>query len=209
VSTANETPEQAFARRSATATEFYNNSVAQATRYTTVLIAAGFAAFFTVWNGFRPLLPTWVILLTGSLIGAALILFIAYEIYKAAVSSNLNSQMANALLGADATTFDTIMSTLSSMGNREGLRQARIWPWIFYPNVALGIGAAVLLVVFGLLGSTGLLKPEPSGPMRSCATIVASHASLHPSEPAGSPALSPSTGRNVEVTPEGQKSSRP
>lgn len=130
-----------------------------ATRYTNLVIAAGFAAFFAVWSAFIPHLPRWATLLTGSLIGAALILFIAWTVYQAWENGLSAKRTAAALLGATQQNFSARWDAVTKAERLAILRIYTLWPWIFLPTVALGLSAAVLLAGFGLFGAAGLLTP--------------------------------------------------
>lgn len=136
---------------------YYADVFERGQRYTGFLIAAGFAAFFTIWGGFRPIMPSWAILLTGAMIGTALILFIGYEIWKGRCMSIQAARLSAALLKATPATFDSIMAAENAISTRESLEANRLWPWVFYSTVVLGIGAAVLSALFGFLGAARLL----------------------------------------------------
>jgi len=69
-----------------------------------------------------------------------------------------NARMAKALENATVHTFDRVMHAEGVETSRVAIREARIWPYTFIPTVVLGVGAALLLIIFGVIGSFGALN---------------------------------------------------
>jgi hypothetical protein len=138
--------------------EFHAQATERGSRYVTLLLAAGFAAFFTEWSGFRPRLSREIILLTGGMMGVSLLAFMGFEILKAFHLSMQTLRMNEALDGVTAENFAGRMVAEKALADREMALQGRIWPGVFILTVAAGMGAAAILTVAGLFGAAGLLR---------------------------------------------------
>lgn len=131
----------------------------QNTRYNTLLMGAGYAAFLTLWSGFRPHLPPWAVLLSGSLVGVSLVFFVAWELIKSIIT-----QAAILKVGKIITTHsehpDLIEMWRSAFRKSDLTMMSanRFWPWFYWPSVLGGIaGALILIIVSGVVGTAKLL----------------------------------------------------
>ncbi len=114
--------------------------------YTNLVIAAGYAAYFTLWSTLKGDLPGWLYATSGLLITLSLMIFITWEIMKmiwsAVAFRNIENRLASRVANPEAVTkwqqeilaFDR--------------RVSRIWIWFLAPTVVFGLTSGLCLIGF-------------------------------------------------------------
>lgn len=118
-----------------------------ASGYDQVVIVAGYAAFLTVWAQTAPHLARSVVLLSGALIGISLVLFVSFHVLQMAVRSHSAIALGIQLRKVNPTPIDQLQVYITNQ--QKAAKSSSIilvvWPFVFYPAVITGIGAALLI----------------------------------------------------------------
>jgi hypothetical protein len=120
----------------------------KAAHYDSVILIGGFAAFFALWSGVTPHLPKAIVLWSGGLMLVSVLLYIAWHIYR--MLTQQAAQMRYAKIVAEPlepAEFEVRWETARNEAKRAFTRMQSHWPYIYWPCVATGIAAALILGV--------------------------------------------------------------
>jgi hypothetical protein len=114
--------------------------------YTNLVIAAGYAAYFTLWSTLKGDLPNWLYATSGLLITLSLLIFIAWEIAKMIWSAiafrNIENRLASRAGSPEAITkWQQEILTFDR-------RVSRIWVWFLVPTIMFGLISSLCLIGF-------------------------------------------------------------
>lgn len=122
-----------------------------ASRYVSVIMVAGYAAFYTMWGSMKADLPRHLVLWAGLLMSASTAMFVGFEVVKMTVLAFAHGRIMKAAAHADVAVTHSSMRDVSKAHNR---RLNRLWWYGLVPTASLGFGAAGILLwgfVSGLL----------------------------------------------------------
>jgi ferric-dicitrate binding protein FerR (iron transport regulator) len=114
--------------------------------YTNLVIAAGYAAYFTLWSTLKSDLPNRLYSLSGLMITLSLLIFMSWEITKmiwsAVAFHNIEKRLASRSASPEAVTkwqqeilsFDRQVS--------------RVWIWFLVPTILFGLSSSLCLIGF-------------------------------------------------------------
>ena len=129
--------------------EFATATFDKAAVYTTVVIAAGYAGFFTIWGWIKDYLLQWEMLTTALLIGFSLLAFVCWEIYVMWLLSRRGVKNA-VLITTPNADFEQVAEQDKVGGHAEAQRLMHIWPIVFWLTTGPGIlGGIILLLATG------------------------------------------------------------
>ena len=123
------------------ATALYDKS----TTYAQFILAAGYAAFLTVWSSSREYLSPGQARISVALILFSLLVFILWELVKM-ISSGLLQKRQAAVIGAPADIFWAEMDKLRGLESSFLLRLMGAWPVVLALTIIPGVLGAVLLM---------------------------------------------------------------
>lgn len=125
-----------------------------ASKYSTVIIFGGYAAFFTIWANIQSSgIPKDLLVLSASLVGLSVLIFCVFEILKMVVLAKSNSDYATAvasiekhLEACEYVEMYNAMARACQAEESRNLSLVKYWKPILYSTLALGVlGVAVLL----------------------------------------------------------------
>lgn len=120
----------------------------RASTYTTVVIAAGYAGFFTAWTVLGPASMPQVHAAAGLCAILSLAVFIAWEVFKMTHTSVVLARVVP-LLNAEPLKQHEWLERIQRMMQQHNLWLTRIWPSVLVVTVALSaIAAALLIYIF-------------------------------------------------------------
>jgi hypothetical protein len=133
-----------FEQQKAMLAEMYTQSL----NYTNVIILAGYAGLFAIWQLTKGNLPRLLELLIASSLTASVTLFAGYETYKMIRNAIHLNHLARAL--------DIVNPELRTEAWLAGLirghaKEARVWWYFLVPAAVTGVAAAMMLLVGFLL----------------------------------------------------------
>lgn len=111
-------------------------------RYSSLILVAGYAAFFTMWSSVKNDLSKPAMFASGLLATASVCLFLSFEVAKMFLTQRLTVRISNAFNKADASTPTTVFRDVI---DSESKRASRIWPFFFWPTILSGFGAGAIL----------------------------------------------------------------
>jgi hypothetical protein len=129
----------------------------KAAAYDGVILIGGFAAFFTLWSGMAAHLGKTTVLASGGLMLVSVLLYIAWHIYR--MLTQQHAQMRYAKIVSehlDPAVFEARWEDARNATKREFIRMQSHWPYIYWPCVATGVTAALIL---GFGAFAGFLLP--------------------------------------------------
>ncbi|WP_421739291.1 hypothetical protein [Caulobacter sp.] len=129
--------------------------------YNQALVALGFAAFLTVWAKLAPSLPRATVLLSGALLGLALVVFVAFHLLQM-LARSLPGLKLGRDLQAGAGDPATQLAAFAAYEQRQlwslGLI-LRAWPFVFFVSAGAGLGSALLIVGYAFWGVVYSAQP--------------------------------------------------
>lgn len=129
--------------------EILTHAYSKAAAYTNVIIIAGYAAFFTLWNSMDGKLPAKPMFAAAICISLSVIIFILFEVYKM-IKSSLYFRM----LGKEFEKVqkpDIVIAKFQAEGQKFDQKMSMIWIYVLIPTLALGLtGAGILIYQFAL-----------------------------------------------------------
>ncbi len=129
-----------------TLTKIMTAAYSQAMAYTNVVIIAGYAAAFTIWNFTRAYLPEPTVLWIALLLTISAAVFVAFEIYKMIVNArNLRSFQGAVTLGQSPEEFQAAMKDFQSREQRRTLEITGVWVVTLCIVIPTGYGAVLIL----------------------------------------------------------------
>lgn len=130
-----------------TLTKIMTGAYSQAMAYTNVVIIAGYAAAFTIWNFTRTYLPEPTVLWIALLLTISAAVFIAFEIYKMIVNARILRSFQGAVKpGQSPEEFQAAMKDFESRQQRRALETTRVWVVALCIVIPTGYGAVLILV---------------------------------------------------------------
>ena len=131
-------------------------SFEKAAAYTNIIVLAGYAAFFGLWQLTKPLLSPKLALLAALLMSISAITFVVFEIYKTWASSRSILRLDQILLDpGKANNLQVLLQAFRDHADkerREHLVQIQIWYVAFLISVITGIGGAAILMFLFIQG---------------------------------------------------------
>jgi len=129
-----------------TALEIMTRLQASNTSYTNLILAAGYAAFFTFWSSLKSDMPIKLYAISGLLIVLSLLLFIVWEIVKMIwLTIALRSIEAKIIpRPANPDMLTKFYQEINELERRIG----RFWIWFLIPTIASGVSSGLCLVGF-------------------------------------------------------------
>jgi hypothetical protein len=129
-----------------TALEIMNRMQSGHAAYTNLVIAAGYAAYFTLWSTLKSDLPTWLYALSGLTITLSLLIFMVWEITKMIWSAvgfrNIENRLASRAASPEAVT--KWQQEIFSLDRRVN----RAWIWFLVPTILFGLISGACLIGF-------------------------------------------------------------
>jgi hypothetical protein len=116
------------------------------TSYTNLILAAGYAAFFTFWSSLKGDMPIKLYAISGLLMVLSLMLFIVWEIVKM-IWSAISLRSIEAKIASRSSDPD-VVDRLQQEINRFERRIGRFWIWFLIPTITFGISSGLCLVGF-------------------------------------------------------------
>jgi hypothetical protein len=121
----------------------------KAVAYTNIILLAGYAAFFAIWNTMKTNMSRWEMLLTAFCITFSLVFFVFFEVTKMIVNSKSLTGLTK-VLNAPPQDFDKRLAEQQKAEQRMSIRLLKFWVVILALTVLPGlVAAAVLLSSFG------------------------------------------------------------
>lgn len=123
----------------------------KASAYANLLIVAGYAGFFALWQMTKDYLGRKQTLLSALLMLVSLIVFIVFEIYKGHYTSRFLKTFHNSILKREHQTslgtFVEQMTALEQAERQGALRFLTFWNMTFWVTTITGLGAGFILAV--------------------------------------------------------------
>jgi hypothetical protein len=119
----------------------------KAISYTNLIIFAGYAGVFTLWNFTREFLHEKVIILSAALIGVSLFVFCAWEVWKMIASSKMLHRQSEVLMkNISPEMFQVEIRRAEFENQKELLGLNRLWPSVLWVTIVLAFGGALLIL---------------------------------------------------------------
>lgn len=130
----------------------------KAASYDGFILIGGFAAFFTLWSGVAQHLERQTVLVSGGLMMIAILLYVAWHIYRMLMqrAQMRYAQIVSEMLEPEE--FERRWAVARNAAKREFIIMQGHWPYIYWPCVAAGVSAALVLG-FGTFSE--LMAPPP------------------------------------------------
>lgn len=118
----------------------------KAAAYDSAIMIGGFAAFFALWSGVAEHLGKTIVLVSGVLMMVSVLLYVIWHIYRMLVHQRAQRRYA-AIVEANLqpAAFEAQWEAARVIAKRESVILLSHWPFIYWPCVATGIGAAAVL----------------------------------------------------------------
>ena len=116
--------------------------------YSNFIIAAGYAAFITLWAGTAKDIGSEARLLSGGLLGTSLIVFLAFEITKMVANMREQQVLSDAIWGSSSRQdlADRVRNASEMISMRDVMIHD-IWPLVFIGSLVPGLVGAGLLTI--------------------------------------------------------------
>lgn len=124
--------------------EVIASSYEQAKQYSNIVILAGYAGLFTIWNFTKDNLEVWEALSVGLLTIISILIYIIFELYGAWLRTTQVKNQMNELLEAERLHKFPDEYGKGEM-SRAGVFMA-IWPYFFFSAIAFALCAASILI---------------------------------------------------------------
>ncbi len=129
-----------------TLTKVMSGAYSQAMAYTNVVILAGYAAAFTIWNFTRAYLPEPTVLWIALLLTISAAVFIVFETYKMIVNArSLRSFHGAVKPDQSPEEFQAAMKDFQSRQQRMVLQSTVVWTITLCIVIPTGYGAVLIL----------------------------------------------------------------
>lgn len=123
----------------------------QASAYTNLIIIAGYAGFFALWQMTKDYLGRKQTLFSALLMLFSVLIFMLFEVYKAHYSSRVLRDYQNAVQNREETTtlpeLVEKMKGFEQVEQRAALRFVTLWHATFWATTITGVGAGLILGV--------------------------------------------------------------
>lgn len=131
----------------------------KAAAYDGFILIGGFAAFFTLWSGVAQHLERQTVLLSGFLMMISVLLYVAWHIYRMLTQQHAQIRYAKIVSEAlEPEEFELRWAEARNAAKREFTIMQGHWPYIYWPCVAAGVSAALVLGI----GTFSQLMVQPS-----------------------------------------------
>jgi hypothetical protein len=121
----------------------------KANAYTNLIIIAGYAGFFALWQMTKDYLGRKQALLSALFILVSLIVFIVFEIYKAHFTSRVLRRYQQAVVNPEnKNSLVTLVETMNSFERSEmqsALHFVTFWNFTFWVTTITGLAAGIIL----------------------------------------------------------------
>lgn len=129
-----------------TVVEIMSRLQASNASYTNLILAAGYAAFFTFWSTLRTDIPIKLYAVSGLLMVLSLMFFMTWEIIKVTRTQLTLRNIENKLLSRSPE--PEIMAKFQQEINILDLQLGRLWVYFLLPTLLFGITSGLCLVGF-------------------------------------------------------------
>lgn len=129
--------------------DFSSHAFDRAMAYTNIIILAGYAGIFTIWNYTKDNIPENSEIVIAILLLASIGIFIGFEIYKMISNSILVMKIGEFI--KDDMTPEQIQNGIKNFknqSNREKIRMSLVWPTILVLSIGTGYGAGFMLIFY-------------------------------------------------------------
>jgi hypothetical protein len=134
-------------------------SYEKANAYTNLIIVAGYAGLFALWQLTRDLLSRTQVLTAALLILTSIIIFVLFEIYKAHYTSRLLRRYLRVVQQPENRVSPerllSAMNTFEAAERAAAIHFVRFWQLVFWLTTVTGVSAALVL---GYAFARGLLR---------------------------------------------------
>lgn len=148
-----------------TLVKILSSSYDKAIAYTNVVIVAGYAAFFAIWGGTKPVLTEWLAITSALLMVVSAAVFVFFELFKMVQSSRSFLQLqgiaADEQARKDPEVFQSKVKAFEASQRQDSLRFLKVWVVVMYVTVSTAVLAVALLVsnyVSILVGSVSIVS---------------------------------------------------
>ena len=124
--------------------EVITASYEQAKQYSNIIILAGYAGLFAIWNFTKQSLENWQTLSVGLLTIISVLIYIIFELYGAWLRTTQVKNQMEELIDAEK-----LHKFPDEYGKGEISRVSifmAVWPYFFFSAIAFAIGAASILI---------------------------------------------------------------
>ena len=116
----------------------------KAISYTNLIILAGYAGIFGIWQLMREVLGKPIMIWIALLISCSLIIFVGYEVYKM-IAEAIFIKRLNKVIEENVTPQERIAVWLQVF-NEYSRKQSKTWVFFLVPTVLFGFSAAFILI---------------------------------------------------------------
>jgi hypothetical protein len=151
----------------------------KANAYTNLIIAAGYAGFFALWNGTRGYLSKRLALWAALLMLVSIVSFVVFEIWKMLISSRAMNRLADLMTDGQPRSPEQVLAALQEhekRARRESISLVKFWRPQFAFTMLTGFAAIGLL----LAAFVQALWSEPVGTIPGTVTQEAPRSSTQP-----------------------------
>lgn len=128
-------------------TRILSQAYDKAIAYTNMLIAAGYAAAFTVWSLTKNYLPEKAMIAVALGLTISLFTFCVWELFKMIYTSGELRKLGEVLLNkTEPEKYFQEMSKIQSKANKDKIRLLRYWIAVLVVAISTGLGASMLLL---------------------------------------------------------------
>lgn len=124
-------------------------SYEKANAYTNLIILAGYAGLFALWQFTRDILSRTQVLTAALLILISIVVFVIFEIYKAHYTSRLLRQYLGVVQQPqNRTSPERLLSAMNTFEDAEraaAIHFVRFWQVVFWLTTVTGVSAALVL----------------------------------------------------------------
>ena len=133
-----------------TQTKIISEGFEKATNYTNLIIVAGYAGFFALWQMTREYLNRDQVLISALLMMVSIIVFIVFEIYKALNTSivlwKYSQLFTNTNNISSVEVMQSAINTFQARQSKSNNRLLVLWGLVFAVTTATGLAAAFVLL---------------------------------------------------------------
>jgi hypothetical protein len=128
--------------------------------YNQVILAAGYAAFLTLWAKMASAMPRHVVLLSGALFGCSLFIFVAYHIAQM-LSRALPVLAMGKKLHAASSTLEKLLAfeEYEAAALKNMAWAIKLWPFALILGVGLAATSAMMIIGSAFWGVIYSAKP--------------------------------------------------
>jgi hypothetical protein len=125
--------------------DFQTATFDNATAYSKLILGLGYVGFFAAWSGSKQYLPPKALVLSALCMTVSLVLYLIFEIIRAAVMSHLSVEFSRMPMGSESEA-ETSFRVYREKEKKLLKPVNRIWPAIFYSSVITGLSGAGILI---------------------------------------------------------------